>query len=585
MKKGLIFVSLFLLLATAASAMTVTLGGPTGTQTSSTLNFGCTVTGTEEGLISLVLWHNISGDFQARVTNSSTVNEGSEYPFTVSSIQNGNYEWNCGANNENGTTFAASNNTFTVNVQNGAPVYTQIPDQTWAENAATTITLSSYFTDPDGDTLTYNSTTPTNIAVSISNGVATLTPQNWHGTATITFTADDGKGGTNSTTANLNVTDVNYPPYNKTEYMGNLTWDRNDKAKIKLDEYFGDNDGDTLTYSFRFSSGVTHYINITIDNSTSEVTLIPDSTWKGIDKIIFTAYDGQGGSLDSNEVTLNVKEGVKVNHPPTVGSRSPLINPILTVGDSQKFSVAPRDEDLDDLTIRWYIGSEEETESMNKENYTFLALSEGVYDLRVTVADSEFSDAENWTINVQPVGGRPAPPAPELPGNQTNPCGNGQVEAGETCSTCPKDVPCQPGYACQNGKCTKEVKKSNWKLLLIIGGGFIIFAVATLIVYRYYRKRTLFGGWEPKYTGNAQNTQAITKPKEEQPIIEKRERIPIIDRKKKTVNEVLLKHFIDTNLKKGEQIESIKEKLKKVGWTDEQIDEAYEATQLDNTFR
>jgi hypothetical protein len=592
MKKRLLSLVFLILLAAGVSAMTVTLGGPTGTQTTSTINFGCMATAdTGETLSRLTLWHNIGGTFQANETTTSATS-GTEYAFSIPNVPNGNYEWNCEASNTTNTFVAASNNTFTVNVPvNNAPIYSTIPDQIWPENAQNAINLGSYFSDPDGDTLTYSSTTPANIAVSISGATATLTPNAWHGTTTIQFTANDGKGGTNTTTVNLNVTHVNNNPYNKTEYINNLSWTIGDVAEIDLDDYFGDSDGDTLTTSFRYPSGTTHHINITIDNSTAEATLTPEPDWKGAEKVIFTAYDGHGGSLDSNEVLLTVREGTAVNHKPTINSSSPAINPILITTDpqrnAQEFTINAQDPDLDNLEIRWYLDSAELSESRNKMSYTFLALSAGTYDLKVIASDGEFSDTKNWTITVE--GGNQGPQQPQIPTTPTpNACGNGQVNQGETCSTCPQDVICQPGYKCQNNKCTREVKKSNLTLILIVGGAFIIFAAATLLIYNYYKKRTLFGGWKPKHTGDTEGIQLMVKPKQETTTTanaQKTETTPKWDNKKKTVNEVLMKHFIQTNLKRGEPIEKIKEKLKKVGWSDEKIDEACKAEQLDETYK
>ncbi len=591
MKKGLHVVLLLILLAMLGSvgAMTVTLGGPTGTQTTSTINFGCTATAdTGETLSSLTLWHNIDGTFKANETTTSPTS-GTEYTFSIPNVPNGNYEWNCEASNSTDTFLATANNTFTVSVPtNNAPVWTAIPTQTWPETEPKTLILSDYFTDPDGDTLTYSGTTTASVTISIAGATATLTPQNWHGTGSVTFTANDGKGVTNSTSADINVTHANRPPYNKTEYMGNVTWTQNEEERVELDDYFADYEGDTLTYRVIFSSGTTHHINITIDNSTAEAILIPETDWKGIERVIFKAYDGQGGSLDSNEVTLTVKAGEKVNHAPQIRTRSPLMNPVLTVGSSQKFTIEPEDQDLDDLTIKWFINVDEQIASRGKQNYTFLGISEGTYEILATVSDGEFSDSENWTVKVQRVAGT-TPQQPEV--NQTaqepvDVCGNGQVNVGETCATCPEDVPCDLGYECKNDVCTKEVKTSNLKLMLIVGGGFIIFAAATILTYRLYKKRALFGGWKPEYTGDTTNVKIAVKPREEtQPTIEKKEVLHRLDPKKSRVNEILLKHYIENNLKRGETIEKIREKLKKVGWSDEKIDEVYKAVELDETFR
>ncbi len=587
MEKRLPLIVFLLISLASVSAMTVTLGGPTGTQTSSTINFGCSVIATDENLASLTLWHSIDGIFQANQTNSSAVTEGSEYIFTVNNVPNGGYEWNCMASNGTDNVFAASNNTFLVNVApNRAPLFTEIPQQIWPRNEQKSITLSNYFTDPDGDSLTYSASTSTGVSISISGAIATMTPQSWYGTGTVTFTANDGKGGENSTTASISVTFVNMPPYNKTEYMNNVTMKINETKVIDLDDYFADYDGNTLTYTFRFTTSDTHNINITIDNSTAEAFVVPEKDWTGTDKVIFTAYDGQGGSLDSNEITINVtgETSTTGKHSPQIIAKSPDINPIKTVGDVVEFTIQVKDDDNDTLAIRWYVDEQEQTESRNKNGYTFLAVSEGVYRVRVSVSDGELSDSVNWTVNVQPIA-RPA--QPQLPETQTQPqqlCGNGVVEKGETCSTCPQDVVCPPDFVCQNGKCTKIVKSSNLILIIIIIGGFLVFAAATLLIYKYYKSKTLFGGWKPKYTGDATNVKLAVKQPETKEAT-KEETTPKWDATKKSVNEVLLKHYIERSLKKGETPAMIKEKLKKVGWSDDKINEAFKAAEQDKTLK
>ncbi|MEM4244603.1 MAG: Ig-like domain-containing protein [Candidatus Nanoarchaeia archaeon] len=586
MEKRLLAIIFLLISIASVSAMTVTLGGPTGMQTSSTINFGCSVIATDENLASLTLWHSIDGIFQANQTNSTAVTEGSEYIFTINNVPNGGYEWNCMASNSTNNVFASSNNTFLVNVApNRAPVFTEIPQQIWPRNEQKSITLSNYFTDPDGDSLTYSASTSTGVSISISGATATMTPQSWYGTGTVTFTANDGKGGENSTTVSIIVTFVNMPPYNKTEYLNNVTMKLNETKVIDLDDYFGDYDGDTLTYTFRFTTSDTHHINITIDNSTAEARVEPEKDWTGTDKAIFTAYDGQGGSLDSNEVMINVSGQTETGkHAPVITSRSPQINPLKNVGDVVEFSIQAKDDDNDTLTIRWYVDDEEQKESRNKNGYTFLALSQGVYIIRAIVSDGELSDSENWTVNVQPIAGPTQPEIPETPPQPRQLCGNGMVEKGETCSTCPQDVVCPPEYVCQDGKCTRIVKKSNLMLTIIVIGGFLVFAAATLLIYKYYKSKTLFGGWKPKYTGDATNVKlAIKQPEAKE--VAKEETTPKWDATKKSVNEVLLKHYVERSLTKGETPAAIKEKLKKVGWSDDKINEAFKAAEQDKTLK
>lgn len=83
---------------------------------------------------------------------------------------------------------------------NTSPTVTTIPTQTTTFGINKTVTLSTYFSDADGDTLTYKATSnrTTVGTTSISGGVLTLTPKSV-GTASITVTATDTSGETAST--------------------------------------------------------------------------------------------------------------------------------------------------------------------------------------------------------------------------------------------------------------------------------------------------------------------------------------------------------------------------------------------------
>ena len=71
-----------------------------------------------------------------------------------------------------------------------------IPDQIWQEDLTHKIDLNKYFKDPDGDKLNFYITGLEHIDVEINDGIAALTPEaDWHGAETVTFVADDGKGG------------------------------------------------------------------------------------------------------------------------------------------------------------------------------------------------------------------------------------------------------------------------------------------------------------------------------------------------------------------------------------------------------
>ena len=94
---------------------------------------------------------------------------------------------------------------------NSAPVNVTIPDQTWLQDNSLTLNLNNYFSDLDGDSLTYtsSSTNPSEIKVSITDGWATLTPKiHWYGVGYIQFTALDGMDTTQSNNVTLTVTPI-----------------------------------------------------------------------------------------------------------------------------------------------------------------------------------------------------------------------------------------------------------------------------------------------------------------------------------------------------------------------------------------
>ncbi|PIN81868.1 hypothetical protein COV11_00940 [Candidatus Woesearchaeota archaeon CG10_big_fil_rev_8_21_14_0_10_30_7] len=75
-------------------------------------------------------------------------------------------------------------------VQNG------ISDITISKNGFKTIDLTQYFTDPDGDSLKFGATADHSLTIDIIDGKAKIVPNfNWVGQTSLTFYADDEKGG------------------------------------------------------------------------------------------------------------------------------------------------------------------------------------------------------------------------------------------------------------------------------------------------------------------------------------------------------------------------------------------------------
>ncbi len=108
--------------------------------------------------------------------------------------------------------------TFTVNAVNDAPVVSDIPDQTIDEGQSfASIHLDDYVSDADNApsemTWTYSGNTDLQVSID-TNRVATISPpdSNWNGSETITFTATDPGGLSDSDPATFTVNAVNDAP-------------------------------------------------------------------------------------------------------------------------------------------------------------------------------------------------------------------------------------------------------------------------------------------------------------------------------------------------------------------------------------
>lgn len=89
---------------------------------------------------------------------------------------------------------------------NANPVATTIPNKSKLKTQSEVINLASYFSDPNGDPLTYSANSNNTGAVTTSVSGSNLTINCVGvGTATITATANDGRGGITSTTFTVTV--------------------------------------------------------------------------------------------------------------------------------------------------------------------------------------------------------------------------------------------------------------------------------------------------------------------------------------------------------------------------------------------
>ena len=189
----------------------------------------------------------------------------------------------------------------TVEPLNEPPVCSNIPVPTLWVNDSTTVDLSQYCSDPDGDNLTYSATSskPSKVTKSVTNypnsnrGTLTLTGKAI-GSSTITVKASDGSLSTTKTlTARVDNRD---PPCE--DIAGQTVYVNASKT---LTVSCTDPDGHSLSYSA--SSSDTSKVTVSMDGSSVTITGVA----AGTATVSVTAADGYGGS-DTKTFTVTVKK-------------------------------------------------------------------------------------------------------------------------------------------------------------------------------------------------------------------------------------------------------------------------------------
>jgi len=124
-----------------------------------------------------------------------------------------------------------------------------IPVQTVEVDRRATVNASRYFSDPDGDVLTYAASSSNGgvAGVSVSGSTVTITAVS-PGSATITVTARDPDGLTATQQARVTVPQPNRAP-RPVGTIPSQTINAGGRATVNASTYFSDPDGDALTYT------------------------------------------------------------------------------------------------------------------------------------------------------------------------------------------------------------------------------------------------------------------------------------------------------------------------------------------------
>ncbi len=307
---------------------------------------------------------------------------------------------------EGGTTTATV--TVTVDPVNDDPVADpQLTNQTDDDADVISLDVSGNFSDVDGDTLTFTATgLPGGLSID-ANGVITGTLDadasqggpNSDGLYTVTVTADDGNGGTTTSTF---VWTVNNPPPLAAPDTASTTED----IPVTVDVLANDNDpdGDALTVTEANAANGSVLIN-----ADGTITYTPDANFNGTDTVIYTISDGEGGTSTS---TVTITVGAVNDDPETIGL------PDLTDGNNELIGVplAPAFSDAEGDTLTFSAtglpdglsidpATGEVTGTTTGTASSGGPLSDGVYTVTVTADDGNggsVSTTFTWTINNEP---------------------------------------------------------------------------------------------------------------------------------------------------------------------------------------
>ena len=238
---------------------------------------------------------------------------------------------------------ASAAQTFAANVAQGnrAPrAVGEIPDGVLPEGQTFTASVEMFFTDPDGDTLSYEAeSSDTTVATASMAGSIITVMAVAEGVATITVTATDPEGLSATQTTTISVVSTNRGPM-LTDTIPHQNMMPGDTLAFDLSNNFTDPDGDTLT--FRAETDDTTVATVSIDGSM--VTLV--AVDGGSAFITVAATDPDGASAVQT-FAANVAIGNRA--PMAVGE---IAARTITAGDSVTVDVSGNfsDPDDDDLT-------------------------------------------------------------------------------------------------------------------------------------------------------------------------------------------------------------------------------------------
>ena len=300
---------------------------------------------------------------------------------------------------------------FTLTVkENSAPTTNgTIPNQTVkVGGTAATVDASSYFSDADGDTLTYTAVSSTDdtslkivLSVSVSGDTITLTPSA-EGTVTVTVTATDPGSLTATQTFSVTVEQQNRAPV-AVGSIADRTMTGGTGEDIDVSSYFSDADGDTLTYTA--TSSDTAKATVSVTNATVSVAAV----LAGTTTITVTATDTENATA-TQSYTLTVQTGNNAPAPKQGISNLPAQS--IKLDKTATLDLANYFTDADGDTLTYSATSADTskaTVSVSSSTLTITTVAEGTTTVTATATDpSGASGTLDCSVTVKPKNRAPA---------------------------------------------------------------------------------------------------------------------------------------------------------------------------------
>ena len=277
---------------------------------------------------------------------------------------------------------------------NGSPVAIgAIPAQRVLAGETVSLDVSGYFSDPDGDALTYEATTSSpGVASPTMSGTRLTLAGVSAGTATISVTARDPWGLTATQGTTVTVERPNRPPV-AVGRIAPLTVLAGEIGTLSLSGYFSDPDGDSFSYSVSTSDpGVA-------SPTVSGTTLTIAGVAPGTATVTVTASD-PGGLTASQPLRVTVEPANQA--PVAVGS---IPAQTVTVGSAVSVEASGYFRDLDGDNLTYAVASSDARVArvvLSGVTVTVTGVSTGTATVTVTASDpGERTATQSFGVTVR----------------------------------------------------------------------------------------------------------------------------------------------------------------------------------------